>query len=289
MEARIKALQKINIISLIVNILLAVMKIVTGIIASSSAIISDGVHSLSDVGTTVIAMLAVGFSSEKSDKGHPYGHERIEFVISIIIAFILIITAGGFFINAVKSLIAQPSEPIKHLNASIIVMAVSILMKEGLYQISIRAGKKYQSEAIKAAAVDNRTDALSSIAVLIGLVFAYFNIYFMEQVASMIVAGIILIEAVKIIIESAKQLIDSSAGEDIENKIRERAMKMTDILAIESLKTRKFGEKLYVDIDIIVDKSLSFERAHEISHQVHDIIEKEFNAKHVQVHTSPSK
>ena len=168
-------------------------------------------------------------------------------------------------------------------------MIISIFMKEGLYQISIRASKKHHSQAIKAAAIDNRTDALSSIAVLIGLIFAYFNIYFMEQIASIIVAGIILFEAIKIIVISAKQLIDSSVGEEIENKIKERAMKMTDILAIESLKTRKFGSRLYVDIDIIVDKNVSFERAHEISHNVHDLIEKEFNAKHVQVHTSPSK
>jgi cation diffusion facilitator family transporter len=288
METRIKALQRINIISLVVNTLLAIMKIITGVFTFSSAIMADGVHSLSDIGTTVIAMIAVGFSSEKSDKRHPYGHERIEFVISFIIAFVLIITAGGFFINAIKNLIAPP-EPVQYLTVSVIIMAVCILMKEGLYQISMRAAKKHHSEAIRAAAVDNRTDALSSIAVLIGLVFAFFEIYFMEQVASMIVAAIIMYEAVKIIIDSARQLVDSSAGEEIENKIRERAMKMTDILAIESLKTRMFGNKLYVDIDIIVDKKLSFERAHEISHSVHDIIEKEFNAKHVQVHTSPSK
>lgn len=288
MDTRIKALQKINILSLVVNILLAIMKIITGFFTLSSAIMADGVHSLSDIGTTIVAMIAVGFSSEKSDKHHPYGHERIEFVISIIIAFILIITAGGFLINAVKGLLT-PGEPIKYLNVSIIVMAISILMKEGLYQVSIRAAKKHQSEAIRAAAVDNRSDALSSIAVLIGLIFAYFNIYFMEQVASMVVAVIILVEAVKIIISSAKQLIDSSVGEEIENKIKERTMKMTEVLAIESLKTRKFGSRLYVDIDIVVDKNLSFECAHEISHQVHDLIEKEFNAKHVQVHTSPSK
>ncbi|HHW89526.1 MAG TPA: cation transporter [Clostridiales bacterium] len=288
MDTRIKALQKINIISLIVNTLLAIMKIITGVFALSAAIMADGVHSLSDIGTTIISMIAVGLSSEKSDKHHPYGHERIEFVISIIIAFLLIITAGGFLITSIKGLVLTP-EPIKYLNVSVIIMVISILMKEGLYQISIRASKKYHSQAIKAAAIDNRTDALSSIAVLIGLIFAYFGIYFMEQVASIIVAGIILFEAIKIIVHSAKQLIDSSVGEDIENKIRERTMKMTDVLAIESLKTRKFGARLYVDIDIIVDKNVSFERAHEISHNVHDLIEKEFNAKHVQVHTSPSK
>ncbi|NLC17123.1 MAG: cation transporter [Clostridiales bacterium] len=288
MDARIKALQKINIISLVVNALLAIMKIITGVFALSAAVMADGVHSLSDIGTTVISMIAVGFSSEKSDKHHPYGHERIEFVISIVIAFVLIITAVGFLANSIKGLILPP-EPIKYLNVSIIIMIISIFMKEGLYQISIRASKKHHSQAIKAAAIDNRTDALSSIAVLIGLIFAYFNIYFMEQIASIIVAGIILFEAIKIIVISAKQLIDSSVGEEIENKIKERAMKMTDILAIESLKTRKFGSRLYVDIDIIVDKNVSFERAHEISHNVHDLIEKEFNAKHVQVHTSPSK
>lgn len=288
MNIRIKALQRINIISLIVNTLLAVMKVITGFITMSSAVMADGVHSLSDIGTTIIAMFAVGFSKEESDKHHPYGHERIEFVISLIIAFILIITAVSFLINSIEGLF-DPTSVIKHLNVSIIVMVVSVLFKEGLYQISMRVGKKYESEAIKAAAVDNRTDALSSIAVLIGLIFAAFNISFMEEVASIVVAGIILFEAIKIIIDSSKQLIDSSVGEEIENKIRESTMKKTDVLAIESLKTRKFGNRLYVDIDIIVDKNLSFEKAHEISHSVHDIIEKEFNAKHVQVHTSPSK
>ncbi|HEY8389401.1 MAG TPA: cation diffusion facilitator family transporter [Clostridia bacterium] len=288
MNIRTKALQRINIISLIVNTLLAVMKVITGFITMSSAVMADGVHSLSDIGTTIIAMFAVGFSKEESDKRHPYGHERIEFVISLIIAFILIITAVSFLINSIEGLF-DPTSVIKHLNVSIIVMVVSVLFKEGLYQISMRVGKKYESEAIKAAAVDNRTDALSSIAVLIGLIFAAFNISFMEEVASIVVAGIILFEAIKIIIDSSKQLIDSSVGEEIENKIRESTMKKTDVLAIESLKTRKFGNRLYVDIDIIVDKNLSFEKAHEISHSVHDIIEKEFNAKHVQVHTSPSK
>lgn len=288
MNVRMKALQKVNIISLIGNTLLAVMKIITGLITLSSAVMADGVHSLSDIGTTVIAMFAIGFSKEESDKHHPYGHERIEFVISLIIAFVLIGTAIVFLINSIKGLF-DPIPVIKNLNISIIIMIISVLIKEGLYQISMRVGKKYESEAIKAAAVDNRTDALSSIAVLTGLIFAAFKIYFMEEVASIIVAGIILYEAIKIIIDSSKQLIDSSVGEEVENKIKERTMKMTEVLAIESLKTRKFGNRLYVDIDIIVDKNITFEHAHEISHSVHDLIEKDFDAKHVQVHASPSK
>lgn len=288
MSTRIRALQKVNILSLLINTLLAVMKILTGLFTLSSAVMADGVHSLSDIGTTIIAMFAVGFSKEESDKHHPYGHERIEFVISLVIAFVLIATAIGFLISSIKGLL-DPIPVIKHLNVSIIVMVISVFFKEGLYQISIRMGRKYESEAIKAAAIDNRTDALSSIAVLIGLVFAAFKIYFMEEVASILVAGIILYEAIKIIVDSSKQLIDSSVGEEVENKIKERTMKTTEVLVIESLKTRKFGNRLYVDIDVVVDKNVTFEHAHEISHSVHDLIEKEFDAKHVQVHTSPSK
>lgn len=288
MDIRTKNIQQINIISLIANFILASSKIITGIMTSSTSVLGDGVNNLSDIGTTIATIIGFKMSSAESDSKHPYGHERIEFFVGLLMSFGLIATSIGLFYSSVTALI-QGTQKIINPDKMIIVMIVSIVIKEFMYHLNHRAAKKYDSSMLRAVAMDSRSDVLSSSAVLIGLVFASFKIYFAEQIVTILIAILILYGAIKIIVDCARQLIDSSAGEEIENKIRERTIKTTEVLSIEGLKTRRFGNRLYVDIDIVVDKNFTFEQAHLISHNVHNLIEDEFSAKHVQVHASPSK
>lgn len=289
MNKRLNQLQKISMATLIINFLLCAAKISVGIFTYSTAMISDGVDSLTDLGTSAAVLIGIKMSREESDKLHPYGHERIEFVVSLLVSFILVTTALFIGINAVKNLILG-GKTVKMVGLGIAVSVCSIVVKEIMYHISSAAAKKYKSDAMKADALHQRVDALSSVVVLIGLISVMlWDFHQAEFIAAILVVALILFNAIKILISSSKQLIDSSAGEEIENKIRERAMRCTEIIGIETLKTRQFGSKLYVDIDILVDERMTLAQAHDVSHKIHDMIEAEFNAKHVQVHFSPSK
>lgn len=285
---RQKILVKASIITLVLNVLLAGGKIITGLVLSSPAVLSDGLHSIADGAATVAVLFGVKLSGAESDSTHPYGHERIEFVVALLLAFMLLVTGGYIAYSAVMGLV-EAKRPGGFFIIPAAVTAVSIAVKESMYQITSRSAKKYNSAALSAVAVDHRIDSMSSLAVLAGLVFARFGMWWAEYAAACVIAVITIVEAVKLLFESSHQLIDSSAGEDTEDKIKERTMRIRYILGIDSLKTRMFGSRLYVDIDIVVDKDLSFAEAHRVSHEVHDMIEAEFDAKHVQVHTSPCK
>lgn len=287
-SVRQKALIKASIMTLVFNIVLAASKIIVGLILISPAVLSDGLHSIADGAATVAVMFGVRLAGEEGDACHPYGHERIEFVVALLLAFVLLGTGIFIAYNAVSGLIRQ-QESGGFFVLPMAVTAVSILVKEILYRVTSRTARKHNSAALMAAAVDHRTDAASSLAVLIGLVCAILGASWAEYAAALIIAVITVVEAIKLLKESSGQLIDSSAGEDTEDKIKERTMRLTNVLGIDSLKTRVFGARLYVDIDIVVDKDLSFAAAHKVSHDVHDMIEADFDAKHVQVHASPCK
>ena len=284
---RIKIVKRVSIITVIVNILLSVIKIVVGTIGYSSAIVADGIHSLSDVFTTIIAFLGVTLSSKKADEDHQYGHEKFEPVMSKILATVLIITAvfigykGILNINNVENLVT-PSK------LNLIVAIISIITKEWMYRYTVVAAVRINSSALRADAWHHRSDAMSSVGSLIGVGGAILGITILDPIASIVIAMIILKVAVSIYLKSIDEIMDKSANEETILKINELIMSVEGVHSVDELLTRQHVALLYVDVEIGVKGELSLWESHEIAETVHLLIEEKIEiVKHCMVHVNP--
>lgn len=281
-----KACLRVSIITIIINIILFAIKLIAGILGNSSAMISDAIHSLSDVLSTFIVILGLKISNKESDDRHQYGHERLENVASLILAFLLLVTGFMIGINGLKN-VYNNIFVIPNIIA-LIASIISIIVKEWMYWYTIIVAKKYNSDSLKADAWHHRSDALSSIGSLVGISSSMLGLLFMDVVASIIIAIIIIKIAIEIFIESINKMIDCSCDEDTLNKIKDLVLKTNGVDGIDVIKTRIFGNKIYIDLEIIADKNISFEEAHNIAHNVHDILEEKIvDVKHCMVHINP--
>lgn len=277
---------KVSIVTLIVNVVLSIIKLFAGIIGKSSAMLSDAVHSISDVISTIIVIIGLKISNKENDREHQYGHERLENVASIILSFLLFSTGIIIGIDGIKNIYNST-----FTNPTLIALLsafLSIIIKEWMYWYTIRVAKKYNSDSLKADAWHHRSDAFSSIGSLIGIGFSMMGFIFMDTLASIIIALLILKISIDIFIESINKMIDSSCDEETIKRIEKLVLKTKGVIEIETLKTRIFGNKIYIDIEVSAKKSISFEESHKIAHKVHDRVEKNIeNVKHCMVHINP--
>ena len=283
------AATKVSVISMATNVILTVAKFAAGIIAHSGAMISDAVHSASDIFSGLIVLIGVRISSKAPDEKHPYGHERFECVAALLLSGILALVGGTIGVKAVKDIIGggvQEAPGILALAAAVI----SIVTKETLFWYTRGYAKKYRSTALHAEAWHQRSDALSSIGALIGIAGARMGVPVMEPIASLIIALFILRVAVRIFRDAVDQMVDKSASEETEAAFRETALEQPGVRGVELLRTRMFGNRVYVDLEIAVDPELKLSAAHEIAERVHDAIEQTYpDVKHIMVHVNPAK
>lgn len=273
-------------VTIVWNIILSAIKLITGVIGKSSAMISDAVHSLSDVVSTIVALLGIKIASIDSDDDHQYGHEKYECVASILLALILFMTGLGISINSVKTFIEQSS--IEPSYITLIAAIISIIVKEIMYRYTIHYGNKINSIALKADAHHHRSDAYSSIGAAIGIIASKAGFIYGDIIASLIIAVIICAESVSIFNESIDKLVDKACDRSTVTDIRDIIIKVDGVKSIDRLMTRQFGNKIYVDVDIAVNKNLRLEQAHDIAEKVHDTIEQRIvDCKHVMVHVNP--
>ena len=276
------------------NVLLAAFKLFAGIIGHSAAMTSDAVHSLSDVFATLIAFIGRKISEKPADKEHPYGHERFECIASIVLGIILIVTGVKIGIGCLESIMNKT-----YLTAAepgiiaLIAAIVSIVTKEAMFWYTLYQAKRIKSSAFRADAWHHRSDALSSVGALIGIGAARMGYPVMDAVAGLIISVVILVVAAKIIAEAVNNMLDRSADpkmeEEMKKAIDEYAFDHGIKLTIDSLITRKFGEKIYVDLEIGVDGNMMLKDAHEIAESIHDLLENDFDdVKHVMVHLNPT-
>ena len=284
-----EAALKVSIITIIGNVFLAIIKFFAGLISNSGALISDGVHTISDVLTTIIVMVGVTIGNIEEDSNHRYGHERMECIASLILAFILFLTGLEIGLEGLKVLINSDYSSIKTPGIFALVVAViSILGKEIMYQYTIRVAKKIKSESLKADAWHHRSDALSSIGTLIGIILSRFGYKFCDPLVSILIAILVCKVAVDIFIEATNKLVDKSCDDETIRKIEKVVFKQKGVLRIDDIKTRIFGSKIYVDIEIALDGSRTLNETHDIAEKVHDRVEKEFSdIKHIMVHVNP--
>lgn len=282
---------KVSFVTIIGNILLSVMKLIAGFVAHSNAMISDAIHSASDVFSTFVVIIGIKLASKKADKEHPYGHERLECVAAIVLSMVLFITGFGIGTAALKNITSGDYNNIVVPGILALVAAiVSIVSKEAMYWYTRYNAKRIDSSALMADAWHHRSDAFSSIGALIGIAGARLGFPIMDSIASLIIFVFIIKAAYDIFKDAIDKMVDHACDDDTVNQIRECVMKHEDVLGIDMLQTRIFGNKIYVDLEIATDGSYTLSKAHTIAESVHDDIEKSFpKVKHIMVHVNPAE
>ena len=281
---------KVSFVTIIGNILLSVMKLIVGFIAHSNAMISDAIHSASDVFSTFVVIIGIKLASKKADKEHPYGHERLECVAAIVLSMVLFITGLGIGATALKNITSGDYNNIAVPGILALIAAIiSIISKEAMYWYTRYNAKKIDSSVLMADAWHHRSDAFSSIGALIGIAGARLGFPIMDSIASLIIFVFIIKAAYDIFKDAIDKMVDHACDDDTVNQIRECVMKHEDVLGIDMLQTRIFGNKIYVDLEIATDGSYTLSKAHTIAESVHDDIEKSFpKVKHIMVHVNPA-
>ncbi|MBD5523096.1 MAG: cation transporter [Lachnospiraceae bacterium] len=285
-----KVAMKVSKVSIAANFVLTVLKLLAGVIAHSSAMISDAIHSASDVFSTVVVIVGIRISGKASDKDHPYGHERMECVAAIVLATILAATGLGIGYSAVGKIAggdyAQLAVPGMLALAAALL---SIVVKEGMYQYTRIYAKRIDSGALMADAWHHRSDALSSIGALIGIAGARMGFPILDPVASVVICFFIEKAAYEIFMDAVDKMVDKACDDEVETALRECALAQSGVLGVDLLQTRVFGNKIYVDIEIRVNGEMKLREAHGIAERVHDAIEQTFpKVKHIMVHENPA-
>lgn len=285
-----KIAMHVSTVSIVINLLLSLLKLLAGIFGRSGAMISDAVHSASDVFSTFIVIIGVNISSRASDEEHQYGHERMECVASIVLAVILAATGIGIGVTGVEKIIAGTSGALLAPEMMALFAAVlSIVVKEWMYWYTRGAAKKINSGALMADAWHHRSDALSSIGAFVGILGARLGFPILDPIASVGICLFILKAAYDIFKDATDKMVDKSCDEQTEESIKEVIASQIGVDGIDVVRTRLFGARMYVDVEIQADGSKTLNETHDIAEHVHHAIEQNFpTVKHCMVHVNPA-
>jgi len=262
--------RRVTLIGMCVNIALMLSKFVVGILSNSRALVADAFHSASDFSTDIAILIGARFWNRPPDVDHPYGHRRIETLISIAIGLVLASVAVFLALDAIQALIDQ-----KQSSPSIIaaVLAfISIVVKEWLYRYTLKVGKRIKSTATVANAWHHRSDAISSIPVLIAILVSHFFpiMFFLDAIAAMLVSVFILQVAFKIARPGIFEITDRGASRETKEKLRNIALGIMDVKSIHGLRTRYSGGSMHIDLHIVLLPHITLQKAHDISNDVRD-------------------
>lgn len=287
METRYEEASKVTITAILWNVFLSVIKIFSGIIGNSTAMIADGIHSASDIITSVGVLIGNKISSKPGDKEHNYGHEKAETLVSFLLSIILAVVSVTIGLEGVKKIFDLESVKIPTL-MPLIVSVISILVKEYQFRITIRVAKKINSPSLKADAWHHRSDALSSVAAFIGIGGAMIGFKILEPIATIIVAVIVCKVALEIFKDSMNELMDVSIPEEQEKEIIDYCKSTEGVKHIKMLRTRKHGAFAYIDLVICVDGSLTVAEGHDIATDLEKrLIDEMSIIKGITVHVEP--
>lgn len=288
----VKQANKISVISLIVNAVLSAFKFFAGVIAGSSAMISDAVHSMSDFFSTIVVMIGIQLSGKKADKEHPYGHERMECLAALVLSAMLFATAIMVGYGAVTGIIGiingEETEKSEFLFLALVAAVLSIVVKFALYLYTDIKAKKLKSTALHGDALHHLSDSLSSIGSVIGIVGSMSGVAILDPIASLVICLMIIKSAYDICAMAVNQMIDVSADDETIEKLTKTVIGVDGLQRIDVMRTRMYGSRLFVEAEIAVDSELSLIKAHMIAERVHEAIEEEFpEVKHCMVHVNP--
>lgn len=280
---------RVSMICIVVNIGLSIGKIMAGIVGKSAAMVSDGVQSASDLVGTLISMAGVKVSNKPSDEDHQYGHERFECIASIILAVTLFMVAYEIGNTGYQKIWGNESASLEAPGFIALAAAVaSIAIKEWMYWYTKKAADLTNSNALLAAAWDHRSDAFSSLGSFVGILGARMGYPVLDPIASLVICAIITYTGLKIVYESFERMTDHCAETEQVNSYIETIQAVPGVMHIDYVRTRIFGNRVYVDTEITIDDAQSFLEAHAIVEAVHHAVEEKFpEVKHCMVHANP--
>ena len=279
----------VSTVTIVINLTLAGFKFLAGFLAHSGAMISDAVHSASDVLATLIVILGVKLAGRDADRSHPYGHERLECVAALILAVILGATGLGIGWSGIRKITGSGELAVPGLLA-LIAAVVSIVVKEAMFWYTWLAAKRINSSALKAEAWHHRSDALSSVGSFAGILGARLGFPALDPVASVVICLFILTAAWDILAGALGKMTDHACPPAMEQEMADVILAQPGVLGLDTLNTRLFGDRVYVDVEIQADGDLPLKVTHATAQAVHDTLECQFpQVKHCMVHVNPAE
>ena len=283
---------RVSLNTIIANLILSAFKLMAGIFGNSLAMISDAADSLADVFSTIGVMIGIKLANRKPDKEHPYGHERFESAAAIILAAVLFATGVGIGWAGVGRIVSGTSGEQLEVPGVLALAAavVSIVVKEGLYRYTRAAAKKLNSSILMANALNFRSDGFLSVGSLVGILGARLGLPILDPLACLVICVFILKAAVSIFTDAMRRMTDTSCDDEFVAELKATVLEQKDVLGIDRIMTRMFGDKTYVDVEISVDGTVALSEAHKVAERVHDVIEARFpDVKHCMVHVNPAE
>jgi cation diffusion facilitator family transporter len=261
------AKKRVTVVGAIANLLLAIGKIIAGVLGQSQALLADGVHSLSDLASDVLVLIAARWGSHGADENHPYGHARIETAATAIIGFLLLAVAAGFMIDSVGRLM-EPERLLQPGWLALIAAVISVGVKEWLYHFTVRVARRTRSSLIEANAWHHRSDALSSLVVIVGVAGAMFGLVWLDAAAAIVVAIMVGWVGWQFLGSSVAELVDTGLSEKRLDDLDELIRSVDGVRGYRQLRTRRMGGQAFMDVQILLDGDLSLNQADEIAVRV---------------------
>lgn len=275
-QSRQNKAQIVTIAGASITFILAIIKIVFGLIGRSHSLFADGMHSLSDLLIDILVLFASRYGSQNADEQHPYGHGRIETAATLALSMILLLTGSGIIYDAYTHLFSQQPSSNPKIYA-LWIACLSIVINEILFFFSLSIGKKIQSSLLIANAWHHRSDSASSLVVVIGIVGAMFGYTFLDVIAAIIVGIMIIHLAWTLGWSSMRELVDTAVNPELLNAIKNAILETPGVLALHELRTRSAADKILIDVHVLVERYLSVSESHFIAAKVVEILKAKFS------------
>lgn len=289
-----RIVNNVSITCIIVNLFLSIGKVIVGIVGHSSAIITDAVNSIGDVISTVIIIVGNKVSEKASDEEHPYGHEKFECIFMFIFVFCLAYAGIEMLKGGISTLYNGIKDPVFVENleqptfSTMVISIITIVVKLIMTRITFFYAKKVNSMGLYADGKNHELDAVTSLFIVIALVFSFNGVWFADAIASLVGCGFIFKLVVELFKMSLDGLVDKSASSEINDKAREVALSVDGVLGVSRMRSRQFGSRAFIDIEILADAGITLAEAEVITENVHHAVQDAIEeVKHCQVHTDP--
>lgn len=294
-NSRQREIYRVTIVGSVVNLLLLIFKFVAGIVGHSAAMVADAVHSLSDFVTDIVVILFVRLSGRPADEDHDYGHGKFETLATLFVSLVLLGVAVMLFVNGVVDIVSALHGEVLETPGlvALIAAAASIVIKEILYRYTVRCGKKVNSQVVVANAWHHRSDALSSIGVLVGVAGAMLlggSWSILDPIAATIVSVFIAQVAYNLLMPSLEELLERSLPKEVEQRILDIILSVDGVSSPHHLRTRRIGNAYAIEVHIRMDGDMTLAQAHAVTTTVERLLKQEFgDSTHVGIHTEPVK
>ena len=287
LEQRKRETNRITLWGVAVNFVLAIIKIIGGILGQSQSLLADGIHSLSDLASDAMVLLAVKHAGEEADENHPYGHARYETLATVALGLLLIAVAAGIAYNAILRL-NNPGEILTPVLFTLVIAAISIISNELLYHATNAVAKRIRSPLLEANAWHHRSDAISSIVVFVGIGGTYFGFPLLDTIAAIIVALMIAKIGIDLSYQSLQELVDTALEPEMVEQIKQTILAIDDVRQLHLLRSRRMGHNALIDVHIQVSPKLSVSEGHHITESVEQSLIDNFEeVNDVTVHIDP--